>query len=135
MQKTRLSPEQLQCDVNDYFRLCDATAETVLLKSGAPSVRQIPYTLAGLSAHIGMDKGRIKELAEGKGRRSRNIREPLRDAMRRIERYTVERALLGELQLSLASLLLRDMGYGADLAAPDEKGLVIRMDDPKGWGE
>lgn len=117
--------------IDAYFTACDKTAERVILKNGNVSYRQTPYTLAGLSEHLGIPQQRIRQASEGSGRNRRLFS----DALRRIERYTVERALLGELQYSVAAMLLRDLGSGEKLP-PEEnaQNIVIVLDDPEGWG-
>ena len=118
--------------IDAYFSACDETAERVTLKSGALSVRQTPYTLAGLSEHLGVSQREIAKRAEGGGR----IGKLYAGAMRRIERYTVERALLGELQYSVAATLLRDLGSGEKLPPDADAGrVVIVLEDKEGWSE
>ena len=124
-----------------YFAACDKTEETFQLKSGGMGRRQTPYTLAGLAEQLGEDKDGIRRKAEGTG----SIARLYADAMRRIERYIVERTLLGELQHSVAAKLLSDLGNGAgDLSAAGETGpvpdgeenrIVIVMDDPEDWSK
>ena len=122
----------LSARIDAYFTACDETAERVILKNGNVSYRQTPYTLAGLSEHLGISQQRIRQRAEGSGRGARQ----LSDALRRIERYTVERALLGELQYSVAALLLRDLGSGEKLPPEEDAGnVVIVLEDKEGWCE
>lgn len=118
--------------IEEYFAKCDETAERVILKSGSVSYRQTPYTLAGLSEHLGIPQQVIRQKAEAKG----PIARLYASAMRRIERYTVERALLGELQYSVAAMLLRELGSGEKLP-PEENGggIVIVLEDKEGWSE
>ena len=118
--------------IDAYFTACDETAERVILKSGSVSYRQTPYTLAGLSEHLGISQQIIRQKAEGGGR----IGKLYADAMRRIERYTVERALLGELQYSVAAMLLRELGAGEKLPPDEDAGrIVIVLEDREGWSE
>lgn len=123
--------------IRTYFLLCDETAERVTLKNGSVSCRQIPYTLAGLAEHLGIDAETIREKArDPKSRTGRSYAA----AMRRIERFTVERALLGELQYSVAAMLLHELNgtNGASGAAKSDGGterIVIVMDDPEGWAD
>ena len=127
-----LDSNSLLARINAYFTACDETAERVILKNGNVSYRQTPYTLAGLSEHLGISQQRIRQRAEGSGRGARQFA----DALRRIERYTVERALLGELQYSVAALLLRDLGSGEKLPPEEDAGnVVIVLEDKEGWCE
>ena len=57
-------PNSLKGKMEAYFAACDATAERVTLKNGSVTIRQTPYTLAGLSEHLGMPQGEI--LAKGR---------------------------------------------------------------------
>ena len=118
--------------IDAYFSACDETAERVILKNGNVSYRQTPYTLAGLSEHLGIPQQRIRQKAAGSGRSGKLFG----SALRRIERYTVERALLGELQYSVAAMLLRELGSGEKLP-PEQDGqsIVIVLEDPEGWSE
>ncbi len=126
-----LDKDSLAKRINAYFTACDKTAERVILKNGNVSYRQTPYTLAGLSEHLGISQQRIRQSAEGSGRNSKQFS----NALRRIERYTVERALLGELQYSVAAMLLRDLGSGEKLPPEgDAQSVVIVLEDPEGWG-
>ena len=46
------NPKSLKGKIEAYFAACDATAERVTLKNGSVTIRQTPYTLAGLSEHL-----------------------------------------------------------------------------------
>lgn len=130
---TSVDGQSLKSRIEAYFAACDETAERITLKNGGVTVRQIPYTLAGLSAHLGIPQSEIREKAKrGKG----GIDTLYANAIRRIERYIVERALLGELQYSVAAMLLGEIGSGERLP-PDEldKRIVIVMEDKEGWSD
>ena len=122
----------LSSRISAYFTACDETAERVILKSGNVSYRQTPYTLAGLAEHLGVSQQVIRQRADGNDR----IAKLYASAMRRIERFTVERALLGELQYSVASMLLRELGDGEKLPPDQDAGrIVIVLEDKEGWSE
>ena len=127
-------PKSLKSKIEAYFAACDATAERVTLKNGSVTIRQTPYTLAGLSEHLGIPQAEIlaKGRKEGEGRGRANIS----DALRRIGRYIGEHALLGELQYSVAAKLLEELGTGEKLP-PDEQEsrIVIVLEDREGWSE
>ena len=56
------------------------------------------------------------------------------EALRRIERHLVERALLGEVQVALAQVLLRELGLDAPQpAAEADRRWEIVLDDREGW--
>lgn len=127
-------PKSLKSKVEAYFAACDATAERVTLKNGSVTIRQTPYTLAGLSEHLGRPQSEIlaKGRKEGEGPESRQFA----DALRRIGRYIVEHALLGELQYSVAAKLLEELGTGEKLPPDEDEGrIVIVLEDREGWGE
>lgn len=125
--------ERLSEKIRDYFSACDETAEEVTGRNGRSLSRRLPYTLAGLAEHVGMSKSELKERAAGRGRNA----EAIADALRRIERYTVERALLGEFQSSVAAMLLSDLGVQSAAKADGEDGggVVIRLEDKEGWSD
>lgn len=124
----------LKSKMEAYFAACDATAERVTLKNGSVTIRQTPYTLAGLSEHLAIPQGEI--LAKGrKGGKSGESKD-IADALRRIGRYIVEHALLGELQYSVAAKLLEELGTGEKLPPNEEdRRIVIVLEDREGWGE
>ena len=127
------SETALKARIDAYFTACDETAERVTLKNGSISCRQTPYTLAGLSEHLGVPQSEIREKAERGGD---DVARLYAGAIRRIERYIVERALLGELQYSVAAMLLGDLVSGEKNDPREEDGrIVIVMDDEEGWSE
>ena len=127
-------PKNLKSKMEAYFAACDATAERVTLKNGSVTIRQTPYTLAGLSEHLATPQGEI--LAKGKRGGKSEERKLYANALRRIGRYIAEHALLGELQYSVAAKLLEELGTGEKLP-PDEEDrrIVIVLEDKEGFGE
>lgn len=126
--------QQLRAQVEAYFASCDATTERFEQKNGAIAYRQVPYTLAGLSAATARSEQSIRSAVEGQGGRAE--REIFADAMRRIARHLWERALMGELQTSVAMTLIRQLGT----SAPEENGgedrrLTVVLDDREGWSD
>ena len=127
-------PKNLEGKIEAYFAACDATAERVTLKNGSVTIRQTPYTLAGLSEHLATPQGEILS----KGRSGTKSKECIlyANALRRIGRYIVEHALLGELQYSVAAKLLEELGTGETLPPSEEdRRIVIVLEDKEGWGE
>ena len=127
-------PKNLKDKIEAYFAACDATAERVTLKNGGVTIRQTPYTLAGLSEHLATPQGEIlaKGRKGGKGEESKQIT----NALRRIGRYIVEHALLGELQYSVAAKLLEELGTGEKLPPNEQESrIVIVLEDKEGFGE
>lgn len=126
--------EDLQRAVDAYFAACDATAERFEQKNGAIGYRQVPYTLAGLSAAIARSEQSIRAAAEGQGTRAEQ--RILSDAVRRIAQHLSERALMGELQANVALPLLKALGIDGDQAQDgDDRRLIVVMDDREGWSE
>jgi hypothetical protein len=116
--------------IQGYFSVCDETTEELWGRNGRSGTRRLPYTLAGLAEHVGMAKAALLSLAKGRGPKA----EAVAAALRRIERYTVERALLGELSGSVAAMLLHDLGVPASGADDEDAGrIVIIMEDKEGW--
>lgn len=127
-------PKSLNTRIEAYFSACDATAERVTLKNGSVTIRQTPYTLAGLSEHLGRPQSEI--LAKGRTGEPGSEGGLFAGALRRIGRYIVERALLGELQYSVAAKLLDELGTGEKLPPGEEdRRIVIVLEDREGWGE
>ena len=127
-------PKSLKSKIEAYFAACDATAERVTLKNGGVTIRQTPYTLAGLSEHLAIPQSEI--LAKGKkGGKSKECG-VYAGALRRIGRYIVEHALLGELQYSVAAKLLEELCTGEKLPPNEQESrIVIVLEDKEGWGE
>ena len=98
---------ELERRIEAYFAACDATRERVEQKNGGVQYRQVPYTLQGLAAETGLAKAELLAACGGASARARL----LSGALRRIERHLVERALLGEIQATLAQILLRELGW------------------------
>ena len=127
-------PKSLKSKIEAYFAACDATAERVTLKNGSVTIRQTPYTLAGLGEHLARPQSEIlaKGNKGGKGTESKLFA----NALRRIGRYIVEHALLGELQYSVAAKLLEELCTGEKLPPNEEdRRIVIVLEDREGWGE
>jgi hypothetical protein len=119
--------------VEAYFAACDQTEERANAKTGTVAERPTPYTLAGLSEHLGIPQSEILAKAKtGSGSDAKLYA----DALRRIGRYIVERALLGELQYSVAAKLLNELDIGEKLPPNEtERQIVIVMEDTEGWSE
>ena len=130
---TTSKTEHLKRRVDAYFAACDASAERYEQKNVAIGYRQIPYTLAGLAAAVARSEQSILDAAEGQGRTEEQ--RILSDAVRRIAGYLSERALMGELQATVALSLLSELrGRTPDGDAEDGK-LVVVMDDREGWSD
>ena len=127
-------PKSLKRKIEAYFAACDATAERVTLKNGSVTVRQTPYTLAGLSEHLATPQGEILAQSRKEGEEAESG--VYAGALRRIGRYIVEHALLGELQYSVAAKLLEELETGEKLPPDGElSSIVIVLEDREGWSE
>lgn len=134
----------LRAAAEEYFTACDATRERVVLKNGEVTYHQVPYTMAGLCAHIGLPRAVLEAARRGTEdalqqvpsresrkapRRSNASAQPGEDvqsalswAAARVEQYMVERALLGELNAGVAAMLLNDWGYGCGRNTRESRG-------------
>jgi len=129
----RNGTEDLKAAIEAYFAACDATKERWEHKNGAVSYRQVPYTLAGLSAAIARSEQSIRAAAEGQGTRAEQ--RILSDAVRKIAQHLSERALMGELAANVALPLLHALGIGGEESQDGDKRLIVVMDDREGWSE
>ncbi len=131
METTKINTRKRKIEA--YFAACDATSERTNPKTGTVAERPTPYTLAGLSEHLGIPQSEILAKAKAGGERDAKL---YADALRRIGRYIVERALLGELQYSVAAKLLDELDIGEKLPPnEEERQIVIVMEDKEGWSE
>ena len=100
--------ERMNGAIGAYFAACDATRERRELKNGGIEERQIPYTLFGLARAVRLTPEEI--LAAFHTGRCSGEEALLRDAVLKIAAYTLERALLGELNYQSALEALKGMG-------------------------
>ena len=121
--------ERMTEAIGAYFAACDATRERRELKNGGIEERQIPYTLFGLARAVRLTPEEVLA-AFHTGRCSRE-EELLRDAVLKIAAYTLERALLGELNYQSALEALKGMGLSGTAAQGDGE-LQIVLDDAAG---
>jgi len=129
----RNGTEDLKAAIEAYFAACDATKERWEHKNGAVSYRQVPYTLAGLSAAIGRSEQSIREAVRGQGGKAEQ--KLLSDAVRKIAQHLSERALLGELTASVAMPLIHALGIDGENGQDGANRLTVVMDDREGWSE
>ena len=100
--------ERMTEAIGAYFAACDATRERRELKNGGTEERQIPYTLFGLARAVKLTPEEVlAAFHTEKGSKEDAI---LRDAVLRVAAYTLERALLGELNYQSALETIRSMG-------------------------
>ena len=121
--------EDLQQAIGAYFAACDATRERIPLKNGGFEERQIPYTLFGLARAVRLTPEEVLS-AFHTGRCSEE-EAILRDAVLRVAAFTLERALLGELNYQSALEALKGMGLSGTAAQADGT-IEIVLDDAAG---
>ena len=121
--------ERMNSAIGAYFAACDATRERRELKNGGTEERQIPYTLFGLARAVRLTPEEVLS-AFHTGRCSKE-EAILRDAVLRVAAYTLERALLGELNYQSALEALKGMGLSGTAAQGDGK-LEIVLDEAAG---
>ena len=103
----RMGAKRMEQAVGAYFARCDGTRERVPQKGGGFSERQIPYTLYGLSAAVSLSPREVLSAAHGQGGRESSI---LLGGLLRVATYIQERALLGELNGTVAQAALKELG-------------------------
>jgi len=134
----RWNEEEIRQKSEAYFAACDSTREQVVLKNGGVSYYQIPYTVAGLAAALGVDRQTLEGYCRPgskKGGLSAAARQTLRTALARVEQHTLERALLGELSGPMATMLLKYWGYRETVSPEDGHGISIVLEDKEGFGK
>ena len=102
----RMSAARMEQAMGAYFARCDGTRERVPQKGGGFSERQVPYTLYGLSAAVSLSPREVLSAAHGQGARGVVL---LRGLVR-IAAFIQERALLGELNATVAQAALKELG-------------------------
>ena len=118
--------ERMNSAIGAYFAACDATRERRELKNGGIEERQIPYTLFGLARAVRLTPEEV--LAAFHTGRCSKEEALLRDAVLRIAAYTLERALLGELNYQSALEALKGMGLSGTATQADGQ-IEIVLDD------
>lgn len=121
--------ERMNSAIGAYFAACDATRERRELKNGGVEERQTPYTLFGLARAVRLTPDEVlSAFHTGRGSQEDAI---LRDAVLRVAAYTLERALLGELNYQSALEALKGMGLSGTADRGDGT-LEIVLDDAAG---
>ena len=121
----RMSPKRMNEAVGAYFARCDGTRERVPQKGGGFSERQIPYTLYGLSAAVSLSPREVLSAARGRGRAEGAI---LLGGLLRIAAYIQERALLGELNATVAQAALKELNLAEDPSEETMEPLQVLLD-------
>lgn len=125
--KRETEKERWEEAVEGYFAQCDSTRERTVLKNGGFEERQIPYTLYGLSYHVGLPVQEV--LAIGHGQKGLRWQQQLLcQSLSRIAAYIMERALLGELSYQVALAALKEMEVDGDEKETGAQGFVVTME-------
>ena len=119
--------ERLGRAIEAYFAACDATRERRELKNGGVEERQIPYTLFGLARAACLTPDELLAAFHAEKRSKESA--ILCDAVLRVAAYTLERALLGELNYQSALEALRSMGLSGAAQTQADDTLRIVLDD------
>ena len=121
----RMGAKRMEQAMGAYFARCDGTRERVPQKGGGFSERQIPYTLYGLSAAVSLSPREVLCAARGRGRAEGAI---LLGGLLRIAAYIQERALLGELNATVAQAALKELGLAEDPSEETMEPLQVLLD-------
>lgn len=110
--------EALAARIESYFDLCEASRHEYPLRNGSVQVRYTkPPTMAGLSVFLGVHKDTVysymsgQERASLSGETTKSIADVLTRARDRIEAFTVEASMSGDIDPKTASLILGGFGY------------------------
>lgn len=103
----RMSAKRMEEALGAYFARCDGTRERVPQKGGGFFERQIPYTLYGLCAAVSLSPREVLSAARGQGGGEGPI---LLRGLVRVAAHLQERALLGELNATMAQAALKELG-------------------------
>ena len=122
--------ERLGCAIGAYFAACDATRERRELKNGGAEERQIPYTLFGLARAVCMTPEEVLAAFHTEKRSKESA--ILRDAVLKVAAYTLERALLGELNYQTALDAIRSMGLSGAQEQQADGTLTVVLDNAAG---
>ena len=118
-----MTKRALSRGVDAYFEKCDASAFSPMClscKEGAGDKcakcqkRRAPYTVSGLCLHLGISKRDIISM-----KKDERLHPVIEAALRRIEKYVEESALLGVMNATFAQAVLKEnFGWGKE-DAPD----------------
>ena len=121
----KMSAKRMEQALGAYFARCDGTRERVPQKGGGSSERQVPYTLYGLSAAVALSPREVLSAARGRGAEGA----VLLDGLLRVAAFIQERALLGELNGTVAQAALKELGLTETGAEEGAEPLQVILDD------
>ncbi len=121
----RISAKRMEQAVRAYFARCDGTRERVPQKGGGFSERQIPYTLYGLCAAVSLSPKEVLSAACGRDGGAGTV---LLEGLVRVAAYIQEKALLGELNATVALAALKELGLTEEPAEAAMEPLQVVLD-------
>ena len=123
-------PELLGERIGKYFEYIDAQPARSVNVGKNIYTRKVPYTEDGLCFYLGVQKGDVKRLLDDPGANAQS-KKLMTAALTRIKAYLTEAALLGELDATVAKVVLSSSllsGTGADAEIEAKNGLKIRIE-------
>ncbi len=121
----RMSAKRMEQAMGAYFARCDGTRERVPQKGGGTLERQVPYTLYGLSEAVSLSPQEVLAAARGQGGGAGDI---LLRGLVRVAAYIQERALLGEINATVAQAALKELGLTEGPAEDAMEPLQVVLD-------
>lgn len=123
-------PELLGERIDEYFEYIDTRPARAVNVGKNVYTRKVPYTEDGLCFYLGVQKGDVKRLLDDPGANAQT-KKLMTAALTRIKAYLTEAALLGELDATVAKVVLSSSllsGTGADAEIEAKNGLKIRIE-------
>lgn len=123
-------PEMLGERIDEYFEYIDTRPARAVNVGKNVYTRKVPYTEDGLCFYLGVQKGDVKRLLDDPGANAQT-KKLMTAALTRIKAYLTEAALLGELDATVAKVVLSSSllsGTGADAEIEAKNGLKIRIE-------
>ena len=123
-------PKALGKQIEEYFAFIDAQAPRSVNVGKNIYTRKVPYTEDGLCFYLGVQKSDVKHLLDDPVANAQS-KQLLTAALTKIKAYLTEAALLGELDATVAKVVLSSSilsGTGADAEIDAKNGLRIRIE-------
>ena len=139
MNRQAVNPETIEKQVQEYFKHCEESVEVRELKNGDKRIRKESPSIIGLAVWLDVDKGTIYNLMNKDYIDSvtvygdddkKLIFNTLSRARERIEQSLLQRAVDGDCDTRIASLLLSTYGYTQKVDAGG--AITVRIDGASG---
>lgn len=139
MNRRAINPETIEKQVREYFKHCDESVEVRELKNGDKRIRKESPSIIGLAVWLDVDKGTIYNLMDKdyietvtvySDEDKKLIFNTLSRARERIEQSLLQRAIDGDCDTRIASLLLSTYGYTQKVDAGG--AITVRIDGATG---